>query len=279
MKKIIKDIAKEQKITGIGVVDAGKYNEKQKGLKKASFCASGGCPEWVKSIVVCIFSYFSGAAKGNISRYAQGADYHIVAVEKMGKIADFLHDKGYQAECFADTGALNERLLAKLSGLAFVGKNQMAISHNAGSYFFIGYILTDCVMEADAENTDCCAMCGKCIKACPLGALSGNGFCEEKCLSYITQKKEELSFGEKEAMRKSDTIWGCDICQEVCPHNANLSVTEIAEFRDNLTVNLWVDEAMSNRQFREKFKGKAFIWRGKDVLVRNQNVLYNKEEK
>lgn len=279
MKQKILFIAKEQKISDVGVCTAEKYREKEKGLdEKASFCAGGKCPEWAKSIVVCAFSYFSGAEKGNISRYAQGADYHLVAKEKMQKIADFLKEQGFLAECFADTGALNERLLAQLAGIAFIGKNRMAINHRLGSWFFIGYILTDCELEPDRENTGACTGCGRCISACPLGALDGEAFCEEKCLSYITQKKGQISEKEADAMRKAKTMWGCDICQEVCPHNRDLPVCEIEEFRENLTINLFVDENISNKEFRRKHNNKAFAWRGKSVLVRNQKILYSNEE-
>lgn len=279
MKRQIIKMAEEEKISAVGICAWERYSEEEKRLgKKASFCASGVCPDWVKNIIVCAFSYFSGEEKGNISRYAQGEDYHTVAREKMGKIAELLKNSGFCAECFADTGCLNERLLAQLSGIAFIGKNQMAISSRLGSYFFIGYILTDCELEPDEENKVSCAGCGRCIAACPLGALDGGRFCEEKCLSYITQKKGELSQQEIDAMRAANTIWGCDICQEVCPHNRNLPITEIKEFRENLILNLKVDEKISNKEFKKLYSGRAFAWRGKSVLIRNEKAVYNKKE-
>lgn len=279
MRRQIIRTAEEEKISAVGICTRERYSEEEKRLgKKASFCASGGCPDWVTSIIVCAFSYFSGAEKGNISRYAQGKDYHIVAREKMGKIAEVLKSRGFRAEGFADTGCLNERLLARLSGIAFIGKNQMAISPRFGSYFFIGYILTDCELEPDKENNASCAGCGKCIAACPLGALDDGEFCEEKCLSYITQKKGELSRQEIAAMRASNTIWGCDICQEVCPHNQNLPITEIKEFCENLVLNLKVDEKLSNKEFKKLYSGRAFAWRGKSVLIRNEKAAYNRKE-
>lgn len=279
MKQQIIRIVGEEKISDMGICTWEKYSEKEKRLgKRASFCASGVCPEWTKSIIVCAFSYFSGAEKGNISRYAQGADYHSVAREKMRKIVEFLKEQGFLAEGFADTGSLNERLLAQLSGIAFIGKNQMAISPRFGSYFFIGYILTDCELEPDEENKDSCAGCGRCIAACPLGALDGKEFCEGKCLSYITQKKGELSQQEIEAMREANTVWGCDICQEVCPHNRKLPITEIKQFCEDLIVNLEVDEGLSNKEFKTLYSGRAFAWRGKSVLIRNQKAIYNRKE-
>lgn len=276
MKQKLIAAAKKEKISDIGVCSAEKYIEREKGLEKASFCTEGSCPEWAKSVVVCAFSYYAGDEAGNVSRYARGADYHTVAREKMKKISTILRSEGFLAEEYADTGCLNERLLARLSGLAFAGKNRMAISPRLGSYFFIGYILTDCELLPDEENTGKCAGCGKCVEACPLGALSEDGFCEERCLSYITQKKGELSEKEMEAVRKGGLLWGCDICQEVCPHNQNLPVTEIEEFKENLVTELVLDENISNKEFKGMYKNRAFAWRGKQVLLRNQKIIYNR---
>ncbi len=281
MRNRIINLAKRVKISEIGFCSSKRYLEKaKKSAAEASFCKHIDAEAKLlntNTIVVCAFSYYNGAEKGNISRYAQGRDYHLVAKEKMRYIADFLEEKGFWAEVYADTGCLNERLLAKLSGIAFVGKNKMAINERLGSYFFIGYIITDCEIEEDAETIGACAGCGKCIKACPLGALDGD-FDESKCLSYITQKKGELSEKEKEAMIKAGTLWGCDICQEVCPHNSELAYTEIDEFCTDLITNLVLDEEISNKEFKERYSQRAFSWRGKGVILRNQKVLYNRKE-
>lgn len=274
MKQRLIAAAEEQKISDIGVCSREKYCENERGLGKASFCAVGECPEWVKSIIVCAFSYFSGNHAGNISRYARGTDYHVIAKQKMEKLAEILREDGFLAETYTDTGNLNERLLARLSGLAFCGKNHMAISPRFGSYFFVGYILTDCELLPDEENMGACLGCGKCIAACPLGALSEKDFCEERCLSYITQKKGELSAEEAEAVKKAGMIWGCDICQEVCPHNCDLEVTNIEEFTENLITELVVDKNISNKEFKQLYKNRAFAWRGKQVLLRNQKIVY-----
>lgn len=278
MKSEIIRLAKESKISKVGFCTARRYLERAT-TAKAAFSSEKTAEEVLRgaqTLVVCAFSYYSGAGKGNISRYAQGVDYHIVAKEKMRPICNMLEKNGFCAEAYADSGALNERLLGTLSGISFVGENQMAISDGLGSYFFLGYIVTDCRIEADAENTKKCAGCGACKKACPLGALSGDTFCEEKCLSYITQKKGELSPAEVEAIRTAGTIWGCDICQEVCPHNKNSPITEIEEFKENLMLNLVIDEDLSNREFKRLYKNRAFSWRGKGVLLRNQKIIYNR---
>ncbi len=274
MKEKIIKLAKENKISAVGICSMNSYTEFSKGLlNKASFCAVGDISDDVKSVIVCAFGYYTGEEGGNISRYARGIDYHIVAKEKMEPVCDFLRNNGFSAESFTDTGVLNERLLANLSGIAFTGKNRMAINEKLGSYFFIGYILTDCELPEDIPNTNTCINCGKCISACPLGALLTDGFCEEKCLSYITQKKGELSKEEKEAIRKTKMIWGCDICQEVCPHNKGIEVTNIEEFKKDLISDLHIDENVSNKEFKKMYGNRAFSWRGKAVLLRNEKIL------
>lgn len=275
MKEKLLKLAEERKISAVGVCNINSYTEESKRLlDKASFCATGSIPDNTKSVIVCAFGYYAGEEKGNISRYARGADYHFVAKEKMEPMCDFLKENGFFAEAFADTGVLNERLLANLSGLSFFGKNRMAINEKLGSYFFIGYILTDCELEADAPNTKSCKECGKCIEVCPLGALAQDGFCEEKCLSYITQKKGELSGEEKEALRKTGMIWGCDLCQTVCPHNKGIEETDIEEFKNDLIHELKIDESLSNKEFKELYGDRAFSWRGKKVLERNQKIIF-----
>lgn len=275
MKERILKLAKENKISAVGVCNTDIYTEKSKGLlNKASFCATEKIPDDVKSIIVCAFGYYAGEAKGNISRYARGYDYHRVAKEKMEPICRLLGDNGFSAYSFADTGTLNERLLAKLSGIAFFGKNRMAINDRLGSYFFIGYILTDCELPCDSPNTRTCIGCSKCVDVCPLGALSEDGFCEEKCLSYITQKKGDLSEEEKTAIKNTGTIWGCDLCQEVCPHNKGIEVTDIEEFKENVISELHIDGSLSNKEFKELYGDRAFSWRGKKVLERNQKIFF-----
>ena len=276
MKTQIIKIAREQKISDIGFCDIADYNKEAEFLKESSaFGKKQGEAEILKNArtaIVCAFNYYAGEEKGNISRYAQGEDYHITVIKKMKPVADFLKENGFSAQIFADTGFLNERLLALMSGIAFIGRNRMAISPKFGSYFFIGYLLTDCVIEKDKKCEKSCADCGSCEAVCPLGALIG-GFCEEKCLSYITQKKGELTEAEENAVKNAKTVWGCDLCQEVCPHNRNIPITEIDEFKENRIINLELGEEISNREFKEKYGNRAFSWRGKGVLLRNQKIL------
>lgn len=281
MKSKITEIAKAEKISDIGFCSISDYVEEAKTLEiSENFGKKANEPELLKNArtaIVCAFNYYAGAEKGNISRYAQGEDYHLVVMQRMNPIAEELRKNGFSAKIFADTGFLNERLLAVLAGIASIGRNRMAISPKFGSYFFIGYILTDCDMEKDKKTDKKCAECGMCEKACPLGALK-DGFCEEKCLSYITQKKGELSKEEQDAVFEANTLWGCDICQEVCPHNKDIPVTDIAEFKKNRIINLEIDENISNKEFKKCYGNRAFSWRGKGVIIRNQKILQKTEK-
>lgn len=277
MKSKIIQIAKENKISDIGfclMEDYFKREREQRGV----FSKNTPLNFEPKTAIVFAFGYYVNHKPGNVSRYAWGKDYHVVAKEKMKPITELLQREGWQAESYADVGSLNERLLAKLSGLAFIGRNQMAISTRLGSYFFIGYILTDCQIEPDCENTQECLGCGKCMDVCPLGAISDEGFSQERCLSYITQKKGDLTDAEAEVLANNGMVWGCDNCQSVCPHNENVEETEIDEFKNNLITNLQIED-MSNKEFARMFGQRAFAWRGKGVLLRNQKCIYNRKEK
>ena len=95
------------------------------------------------------------------------------------------------------------------------------------------------------------------------------------CLSYITQKKEELSEDEINVLKENKKVFGCDVCQDVCPHNKNISTTNIKEFYEDLMFNLDKDEinSISNKEFKRRYKEKAFSWRGKKIIQRNMEIL------
>lgn len=276
MKNRIIQTARAEKVSDIGFCSIADYKEEAKNIKSPAVFGKTE-PETeilenARTAIVCAFNYYAGGEKGNISRYAQGEDYHLTVMCKMQPIVNLLEENGFRAKAFTDIGFLNERLLTVLSGIAFTGRNRMAISPKFGSYFFVGYILTDCEISPDKRADKGCCGCGNCEKACPQGALD-DGFCEEKCIAYLTQKKGDLTKEEEDALIKANTVWGCDICQEVCPHNKNIPVTDIAEFKENRIINLEIDENMSNKEFKKMYKNRAFSWRGKGVSTRNQKIL------
>ncbi len=242
------------------------------GIKETGFARYGQ-----SAAVVCLFPYFSGYRPGNLSVYAYSTDYHIILRDKLKLICDFLIENGAsRAESFADIGPAVDKDLAYHAGLGFYGRNTLMINPRLGSYFFIGYVVTDMELEPDSPIKGGCMGCGRCVKACPGGALDG-GFCEERCVSAISQKKGELTDEEARLIKKAGYAFGCDICQRVCPHN-QIPLSPMPEFTENQIYDIKEDmfADLSNRQFREKYGRYAFSWRGKAVLLRNIRILNKK---
>jgi len=246
---------KKFNIDAVGVCSADLYNQ--------------ACNTDYNVCIVALFPYFCGYTQGsNLSIYTHGKDYHIVTNQILTSMAQSLGLKDYQIH--ADIGPEIERSLAVNAGLAFVGKNGMAINEKYGSYFFVGYIACNAVLPFDEPCNKSCMGCNMCIKSCPGGAL-GESFNPERCLSAITQKKGELSPWEKELIIKNDTVFGCDICQRVCPHNKNAAHTLIEEFKEDRITKLCMADlaGLTNKAFKEKYGNRAFSWRGKAILERN----------
>lgn len=231
-----------------------------------------------QNAVVVLLPYFAENEDGNVSMYARGLDYHRVAEEKLGRLGDFLKTLGAKGIVIhADKGELDDRRAAYNAGLGFFGKNGMLICQEFGSYFFIGQVVHDLNIEPDMPQNRECMNCGECIRNCPGVALSHDGFDIERCLSHITQKKGVLTEQEQRLIKESGFCWGCDICQQVCPHNKDLGTTALAEFMPHRISSLRLDdvEPLSNREFKEKFGKYAFSWRGKGVVQRNLKVLFS----
>lgn len=267
LENIIKDRTKKDFITGMEETSIEKRINPRASMENA------------ESIIVCAFPYFvEDVVDSNLSKYCYGTDYHIVVKEKLQQIADYIDSEieGFQYMIFADNGPLVDRYLASVSGIGYYGINNNIITDEYGSFVFIGYIINNYYFESDKKSEKSCAKCGKCITSCPGKAILGNfEMNPKKCLSYITQKKEDLSEDEKIALKNNKKIFGCDICQDVCPHNISISKTNIKEFKEELIYNLKEEEInnISNKEFRRRYKEKAFSWRGKKIIQRNIEIL------
>lgn len=254
MEKLTKEFSKFN-IDTFGVCDAVLYNE----AMNTDY----------KCCIVALFPYFCGYKdESNLSIYTHGTDYHLVTRRILNAVAENCGLSDYRIH--ADTGPYIERELAVNAGLSFIGKNGLCINKKYGSYFFIGYIVCNEDYGFSIPCQDTCTGCNKCISSCPGGALS-KGFCEDKCLSAITQKKGELTLEETELVRNHNTVFGCDICQRVCPHNRDISKTPISDFSDNLITELSYENIkdLSEREFKRIYADRAFAWRGAKPIVRN----------
>jgi epoxyqueuosine reductase len=300
MKKALIDFCKSIDIECVGIAPPGPYYDfKERWEKQIERGYLTGFEEMdiekrvdprltletVKSVIVCLFPYYIGeSAEGNISKYSYGLDYHIVAKDKLKKIGEFLSEniEGFHYKEFSDIGPLSDRYLAHKAGLGFWGINNHIITDKYGSYVFIGYILNNYPFEADKPIEKTCVQCLKCIKACPGQCIQGDFTINPlKCKSYLTQKKEELTKEEEEIIKKTSLIWGCDVCQNVCPHNKGIEETILEEFRIDLKFKIDCEEIskISNKEFIRRYKHKAFGWRGRKILERNCEIInknYNK---
>jgi epoxyqueuosine reductase len=191
-----------------------------------------------KSVVVVLDNYYDGdpdpGPPPKIARYARGQDYHRVTRERLEPLSDLLRSHGARiAHTFADSGPVPERALALRAGLGWIGKNTMLIRPGAGSFFFIGTVFTDLALEQDrSEPTDHCGSCTRCLDACPTGALVEPRVLDAtRCISYLTiEQKGPIPYHVAE--RLDGWVFGCDICNEVCPWNQRFAQpTPAQEFR------------------------------------------------
>jgi epoxyqueuosine reductase len=157
-----------------------------------------------------------------VSRYAWGDDYHDVIEARLDALLDWIRattDGPFDAKAYVDTGPVQERVYAQYAGLGWIGKNTCLINADIGSWVFLGEIITTLELEPDAQGLEQCGTCTRCIEACPTGALVDAGVLDSnRCLSYATI---ELRSAIPETLRPAmgSHVYGCDICQEVCPYN------------------------------------------------------------
>lgn len=226
--------------------------------------AAARLPENSKSVICALFPYNLGEYKNRtISRYACVADYHDAVSESLERVCAELREKyaGGSFEPFVDNSPIPEVRAAALAGLGRVGENGLLINEKYGSWVFIGAIVTDIEFECTGGEVKGCLKCGLCRIACPNGSLD-----KEQCLSKITQKKGELTPAERELMKKHNTAWGCDICQEVCRMNKNAVIAPFKGFLEFPAVPFLEIENDGMR---------AYNYRGRKVVARNIEIIKN----
>lgn len=220
----------------------------------------------VKSVIVLAANYYSDIRRskdigvGKISRYAWGDDYHIVVKNKLNTLLTYIKAINPKADgkVYVDSGSVMEKIWAQRAGIGWQGKHSILISPQFGSCFFIGIIFINLELEADNNINDQCGDCTLCIDACPTNAIVEPYVLDaRKCISY--QTIENKGTMEPELTGKfQNWIYGCDICQDVCPWNQKFAtVTKNSEFYPreyNINPNLSELESISSEQFMEKFK-------------------------
>jgi epoxyqueuosine reductase len=217
-----------------------------------------------RSVIVCLLNYNTGhplstnavlqsddqEPRGWISRYAWGDDYHEVLREGLDALVEFLrkrYPQPFEARAYVDTGPLHERVLAKYAGLGWLGKNTLLLNHLLGSFFFLGVVLTTLDLEPtlgpnELPPPDLCGNCRQCLDACPTQAFVEPYVLDaRKCISYLTI---ELRGSIPETLRESmgNHVFGCDICQDVCPWNRRAPISIIQEFQPRIISSLVDDQ-------------------------------------
>lgn len=235
--------------------------------------AKSRIPENAKTVIVCLFPYYLGHDKyvgSDISKYAVVPDYHDTITEQLNSTCSKLKVAYPDEEfvVFTDNSPVPEVYAAVNAGLGVRGKNGLLISSEYGSWVFIGEIVTTKDYPAGSIGSTECLNCGKCISACPTGSIAENGFNAEACLSSVTQRKGELTENEQRLIIDSGCIWGCDICQNVCPMNKNIIINPLEAFKNDVRLKADINN----------LEGRAYAWRGKKVIERNINYLKEKKQ-
>ncbi len=258
---------------------------------------------WARSVIICAINYNTAhpystqpqknedASRGWISRYAWShEDYHEAVLRRLKQLEDKLRGlieaTGYWVpgtrylRSYVDTGPLIERVYAKYAGIGWIGKNTCIINQQLGSWLFLGVILTSLdlaedELTADVPAPDRCGTCTRCITACPTQAIIAPGELDARlCISYLTiEKRGEIPGQLRSGMGRH--VFGCDICQDVCPWNRKAPVTSVVEFepREGLVNPAldWLAE-MQPEEFRAVFRGSP-IRRAKLSGLRRNAVI------
>ncbi len=227
----------------------------------------------VKTILSIAFPYNFGLTSNEFSIYAQTYDYHKIVKSYLTEICSLLNKNGVEAISFVDNNPLPERYIAYLSGIGFIGRNQMLITKKYGSFVFLGEILMDAFINCEEKGNlkslleyKKCGNCNNCIKNCPPQAIFYGGYDSLKCLSYLTQKKDLTT---EEIKLLDNNIFGCDICQNVCPYQKNVSYSPLQNFTHQLNDTAEQYASMSNAYFKQNLAHTSCGWRGKNVIKRN----------
>jgi epoxyqueuosine reductase len=239
---IVKDWARQAGFLACGITDLGP-NAHAEALDRWLAAGYGGTMRYIhrqarkrrqpalvdadaRSAIVVLDNYYYDDSQQNrkppkVAMYARGKDYHDTLGDRLEQLASRLREAGAtHTRCYVDAGPISERELARRAGLGWIGKNAMLIRPGVGSFFFIGEILTDLALDLDAPfETDHCGSCTRCLDACPTSAIVEPRVVDAtRCISYLTIEQKG-PIPDDLAARMDGWVFGCDICNDVCPWN------------------------------------------------------------
>lgn len=247
-------------------------------------------PKWYmsegKTIISIAFPYLwvDNYIENGFSKYTKGLDYHRVVKKYLDEICRLISENGGKAISFVDSNTLPERYIAYLAGIGFIGKNNMIITKDYGSYVFLGEIITDLTLFDkdkrvfnEIEKFKECGQCDICYKECPTKSINEIKKNPNICSSYITQKKD---LSDIEIKLLKGKIFGCDICQNKCPYNEDVKFSNIGEFKplDFMEEsNCEIYAGINNKAFKENILITSCGWRGKNIIKRNAIIRLHNE--
>jgi epoxyqueuosine reductase len=233
-----------------------------------------------RAAVVVGLDYGGKQPAGTIARYARGDDYHDVMLDRLRDLHGWLDQevgRPVAGKAYVDTGPILERDLARRAGLGWIGKNTMLIHPGKGSFFFLGALLVDLDLEPDAPfDADRCGTCTRCLDACPTGAFVAPRVMDAtRCISYLTiEHRSEIAPALQPLM--GELLYGCDICQDVCPWNVRFAREPMDPALAPRPENVDPDPAdfigMSDEDFRSRFKRSPIKRARKEGLARNATI-------
>jgi epoxyqueuosine reductase len=240
--------------------------------------------EDAQSVITVLYNYYpeekpETTDNYKISKYAYGKDYHYIIKDKLRRLLQKIEKKTgkRKARVFVDTAPVMDRVWAQKSGLGFIGKNTLLISKQEGSFFFIGHIILDLELEySESDPANYCGSCTHCIDACPTGALQAFQLDARKCISYLTIEYRGSTLPEGLKGKFNNWIFGCDICQDVCPWNRFAKPHDEPLFGLNPVLKAMRKQDWQNLdkpKFKQLFKGSAVERAGFKGLKRNIDFL------
>jgi epoxyqueuosine reductase len=237
-----------------------------------------------QSVVCVAMNYYTDVhhvddpTVGKISRYAWGEDYHIVVTERLRQLFAFITTEhpAVTGKLYVDTGPVMDKAWAVRAGIGWLGKHTNVITKEYGSWVFLGEIILDVPLEYDEPMADFCGSCTACIEACPTGAIVEPYLLDStRCISYLTIEYRE-SFSSDAASHLEHWVYGCDICQDVCPWNRFQQPTQEAAFEpraENIAPKLSELAEMTEAEFRERFRRSPVKRTKHEGLVRNAKAV------
>ena len=233
-----------------------------------------------KSVIVAGMNYFPPVLQGGdgvpvISKYAYGEDYHIVLKEKLKNLLDHIVsvDGSASGKICVDSSPVLEKAWAHEAGLGWIGKNSLLLNIKYGSFVFLGEIILNLELDyVDSRPDDNCGNCDLCVRSCPTGAINNDRTIDAaKCISWLTvENKDDIP--EEYRTKINNRIFGCDICQDVCPWNKNLSPHNNFRFSlneevKNMSFAEW--KSMDHNKFERLFSNSPLKRRGYAKIIRN----------